>query len=123
MKSASQVTILKMISEIFISASAIISRKHYFVLQMIGLKIRTSIITTIYRKTMSVSSVDLSQFSTGQVVNFMSTDTDRIVNFCPSFHQFWSLPFQIAVSLYLLYLQVRNTIVYHLCALEVFEDI
>ena len=36
----------------------------------------------------------------------MSTDTDRIVNFCPSFHQFWSLPFQVAVSLYLLHRQV-----------------
>ena len=37
----------------------------------------------------------------------MSTDTDRIVNFCQSFHQFWSLPFQIGVSLYLLEQQVR----------------
>ncbi len=45
-----------------------------------------------------------------QVVNFMSTDTDRIVNFCPSFHQFWSLPFQIAVSLYLLHQQVIKII-------------
>ena len=43
-----------------------------------------------------------------QVVDFMSTDADRIVNFCSSFHQFWSLPFQIAVSLYLLYLQVLD---------------
>ena len=41
-----------------------------------------------------------------QVVNFMSTDTDRIVNFCLSFHQFWSLPFQVAVALYLLHQQV-----------------
>ena len=37
----------------------------------------------------------------------MSTDTDRVVNFAPSFHQFWSLPFQIAVSLYLLHQQVN----------------
>ncbi|KAH9493041.1 Multidrug resistance-associated protein 7 [Bulinus truncatus] len=33
-------------------------------------------------------------------------DTDRILNFCPSFHAFWSLPFQIIVSLVLLYQQV-----------------
>ncbi|PSN57205.1 hypothetical protein C0J52_05033 [Blattella germanica] len=42
----------------------------------------------------------------GEIVNFMSTDTDRIVNSCPSFHAFWSIPFQIAVSFYLLYTQV-----------------
>ena len=28
----------------------------------------------------------------------MSTDTDRIVNFCPSFHAFWSLPLQVFTS-------------------------
>ena len=44
--------------------------------------------------------------SSGSVMNLMSTDCDRISNFCPSFHQFWSLPFQIAVALYLLYRQV-----------------
>lgn len=44
--------------------------------------------------------------STGEVVNFMSTDTDRIVNSCPSFHAFWSIPFQLAVTFYLLYTQV-----------------
>ena len=43
-----------------------------------------------------------------QVVNFMSTDTDRIVNFGISFHMFWSLPFQIIVALVLLYLQVSS---------------
>ena len=36
----------------------------------------------------------------------MSTDTDRVVNFTSSFHEFWSLPFQVAVCLYLLYQQV-----------------
>ena len=47
-----------------------------------------------------------------QVVNFMSTDTDRVVNFAPSFHQFWSLPFQIAVSLYLLHQQVNKIMLF-----------
>lgn len=42
----------------------------------------------------------------GEIVNFMSTDTDRIVNFAPSFHQFWSLPIQVGISLYLLYNEV-----------------
>lgn len=71
-----------------------------------GLKIRAAVITTVYRKTMCASPVAIAKFSTGEVVNFMSTDTDRIVNFCPTFHQFWSLPFQVVLSLYLLYQQV-----------------
>jgi ATP-binding cassette subfamily C (CFTR/MRP) protein 10 len=31
----------------------------------------------------------------------MSTDTDRIINFCPSFHAFWSLPLQVILVFYL----------------------
>ena len=73
---------------------------------IVGYKIRTAIITTIYRKSLSVSNVCVGKFTSGQITNFMSTDTDRIVNFCPSFHAFWSLPFQIGVSLYLLHQQV-----------------
>lgn len=37
-------------------------------------------------------------FSLGEVVNFISTDTDRIVGACPSFHALWSLPFQVTVN-------------------------
>ncbi|XP_078352062.1 ATP-binding cassette sub-family C member 10-like isoform X2 [Oculina patagonica] len=81
------------------------SQFNYWV-NKIGLKIRAAVITTVYNKSLSVSLTTLSKFSSGEVVNFMSTDTDRVVNFAPSFHQFWSLPFQIAVSLYLLHQQV-----------------
>jgi ATP-binding cassette subfamily C (CFTR/MRP) protein 10 len=57
----------------------------------------------IYSKALTINAASRSRYRTGEIVNFMSTDTDRIVNFCPSFHEFWSLPFQIAVCLYLLY--------------------
>lgn len=72
----------------------------------VNLKIRAALITTIYRKTINLRKFSLEKFSTGEIINFMSTDTDRIVNFCPSFHAFWSLPVQVAVTLYLLYMQI-----------------
>ena len=55
-----------------------------------------------------------------QVVNFMSTDTDRIVNFGISFHMFWSLPFQIIVALVLLYLQVSSLAKLNIIAAELY---
>ena len=48
-----------------------------------------------------------SQLSVGEIVNAMSTDVDRVVNFCNSFHACWSLPFQIAVSLFLLHREIE----------------
>nr|XP_023014206.1 multidrug resistance-associated protein 7 [Leptinotarsa decemlineata] len=90
------------------TAIAALCDSHFnFRMGIIGLRMRGAIVTTIYKKTLSVSSTLLtSELSVGEVVNFMSTDTDRIVNSCPSFHALWSIPFQLGVTLYLLYTQV-----------------
>ena len=86
--------------------SSIFSSHFNYQVQVVGLKIRASIISMIYSKVIGVNTTSMTKFSTGQIINFMSTDTDRIVNFCPSFHSFWSLPVQVIVSLYLLYIQI-----------------
>ena len=78
--------------------TALLSTHFTYLMEIVGLKVRASIITTVYRKALQVTAVEMHNFSTGQVVNFMSTDTDRVVNFCRSFHQFWSLPFQVSLS-------------------------
>ncbi|XP_023779640.1 multidrug resistance-associated protein 7 [Cyanistes caeruleus] len=70
------------------------------------LMVRAAVISAIYRKALRVSSTSLAHFTVGEIVNFMSTDTNRLVNFCLSFHELWSLPVQLAITLYLLYQQV-----------------
>ncbi|XP_043489860.1 ATP-binding cassette sub-family C member 10 [Polistes fuscatus] len=78
-----------------------------FWMSLVGLKIRSTIVTLIYRKTLSSSNVHLhQQFNFGEIVNFMTTDNDRLVNSCPSFHTFWSIPLELIVTLYLLYQQI-----------------
>ncbi|XP_072392166.1 ATP-binding cassette sub-family C member 10 [Diabrotica undecimpunctata] len=89
------------------SMSALCDSHFNFMMSVVGLKMRGAIINTIYRKTLSVrSTILMSKLSVGEIMNYMSTDTDRIVNSCPSFHAVWSIPFQLFVSLYLLYNQV-----------------
>uniref|UniRef100_A0A3P8Q616 ATP-binding cassette, sub-family C (CFTR/MRP), member 10 n=1 Tax=Astatotilapia calliptera TaxID=8154 RepID=A0A3P8Q616_ASTCA len=77
-----------------------------FEVSKVALSARAALVTAIYNKALRVSSCSLAGFTLGEVVNLMSTDTDRVVNFFQSFHELWSLPFQLAVTLYLLYLQV-----------------
>ena len=72
----------------------------------LGIKVRAALVTAVYDKTVTVSRSSLATFSTGQIINFMSTDTDRVNNFGPSVHAAWSLPFQFTVTLVLLYQQV-----------------
>ncbi|KYM96883.1 PREDICTED: multidrug resistance-associated protein 7 [Cyphomyrmex costatus] len=78
-----------------------------FWMSVVGLKFRSAIITLVYRKTLHSSNIDLHyNFNFGEIVNFMSTDCDRLVNSCPSFHTFWSIPLQLFVTLYLLHKQI-----------------
>ncbi|RWS13438.1 multidrug resistance-associated protein 7-like protein, partial [Dinothrombium tinctorium] len=71
------------------------------------LKVKSTLICLIYEKMFKVSSQSLlSAFSIGEILNFSSTDTDRIASFCPNLLQLFSLPIQLAVSLCLLYTQL-----------------
>ncbi|XP_029032393.1 ATP-binding cassette sub-family C member 10 [Osmia bicornis bicornis] len=94
---------------LFISAliGAFCNTHFTFWMSIVGLKIRATIITLLYRKTLHSSGIHLrQQFNFGEIVNFMSTDTDRLVNSCASFHEFWSIPLQLVVTLYLLHGQI-----------------
>lgn len=78
-----------------------------FHLSKLKLKLRSSIMATMFQKCLCVSLAERSRFSEGEIQTFMSVDADRIVNLCNSFHDMWSLPLQIGVALYLLYTQVK----------------
>ncbi|NXP50331.1 MRP7 protein, partial [Heliornis fulica] len=86
--------------------SALLRNQFSYEVNKVTLMVRAAIISAIYRKALCVSSTSLSRFTVGEIVNFMSTDTSRLVNFCLSFHEVWSLPFQFSITLYLLYQQV-----------------
>ncbi|NWI13381.1 MRP7 protein, partial [Crypturellus soui] len=85
---------------------ALLRNQFSYEVYKVMLMVRAAVISAIYRKALRASSTSLAHFTVGEIVNFMSTDTDRLVNFCLSFHEVWSLPFQFAITLYLLYQQV-----------------
>ncbi|KAK6048662.1 hypothetical protein COOONC_13833, partial [Cooperia oncophora] len=86
--------------------AALFSTNFSFYVQKISLKVRAATVTAIYDKLLMVPLSEMSKFSSGSILNFVSTDVDRLVNFCNSFHAFWSLPVQLAIALYLLYREV-----------------
>ncbi|XP_033736229.1 multidrug resistance-associated protein 7-like isoform X2 [Pecten maximus] len=78
------------------------SRFHYVRMHVI-FKTRISIMTTVYQKAMRISTVALSKFSTGEIVNFLGTDTNRILQMLSCFHTLWSLPLETIICMYILY--------------------
>lgn len=70
---------------------------------MVSMKMRVGVVNSIYRKALEARGVREAR---PDMLNLMSTDADRIVNSCISFHFFWSIPFKLFTTLYLLYLQL-----------------
>ncbi|XP_020495276.1 ATP-binding cassette sub-family C member 10 [Labrus bergylta] len=95
--------------------SSVLRNVFVFEVSKVALSARTALVSAIYAKALRVSGSSLAGFTLGEVVNLMSTDTDRVVNFFNSFHQLWSLPFCFSITLYLLYLQVGVAFLGGLC--------
>ncbi|PKA65483.1 ABC transporter C family member 13 [Apostasia shenzhenica] len=80
--------------------------QYSFHLSKLRLKLRSAIMTMVYRKCLHVSLAERSKFSEGEIQTFMSIDVGQTINLCNSFHDAWSIPLQIGVALYFLYTQV-----------------
>lgn len=80
----------------FLILGAFCNTHFTFWMSVVGLKIRCTVVTLLYRKILHSSNIQLKQqFNFGEITNFMSTDSDRLVNSCASFHAFWSIPLQV----------------------------
>uniref|UniRef100_T1JAN4 ABC-type xenobiotic transporter n=1 Tax=Strigamia maritima TaxID=126957 RepID=T1JAN4_STRMM len=87
--------------------TTLLSSQFFFLIYRVALKVRAAVITTVYRKSLATNSNELMKLNAGEMINFISNDADRILSFCPNFHNVWSLPLQILSCMYLLYTQVE----------------
>ena len=86
--------------------SSILGTQYTWRSRRLAMRVRSAIVSVVYSKSCSVSGLAKRSFGSGRVTNVMSVDTERIMDIFTSFHDFWSLPVQIAVALYLLHAQV-----------------
>ncbi|KAI1280801.1 Multidrug resistance-associated protein 1 [Halotydeus destructor] len=70
---------------------------------ILGLKIRTCLTATIYRKALVLSNSSRKGTTVGEVVNLMSVDSQRIFDLMSYVNLLWSAPLQMGLSLYFLF--------------------
>ncbi|XP_067673483.1 multidrug resistance-associated protein 1-like isoform X3 [Haliotis asinina] len=70
---------------------------------VMGMRLRTVIIASVYRKTLKLSNSARKTSTVGEITNLMSVDAQRFMDLTTYFHMIWSGPFQISVSLYFLW--------------------
>jgi ABC-type multidrug transport system fused ATPase/permease subunit len=72
----------------------------------IGCQVRNIVITTLYRKALTISASRRQAISTGRILTMFSGDTNQIRLFLYFVNNFVVAPFQLAAALYLIYQQV-----------------
>ena len=68
-----------------------------------GMRIRSSLTAMIYAKSLKLSNEGRASKSTGDVVNYMAVDTQRLQDLTQYAQMLWSAPFQIALCMASLY--------------------
>ncbi|ERE90649.1 multidrug resistance-associated protein 7 isoform X2 [Cricetulus griseus] len=83
--------------------SAVLQNQYGYEVRKVTLQARVAVLSILYRKALQLGP---SRPPTGEALNLLGTDSERLLNFAGSFHEAWGLPLQLAITLYLLYQQV-----------------
>ncbi|CAH2053853.1 unnamed protein product [Thlaspi arvense] len=81
-----------------------LSQRHWFFrLQKVGIRMRSSLVAMIYEKGLTLSCHSKQGRTSGEIINFMTVDAERIGNFSWYMHDPWMVLLQVGLALWILY--------------------
>ncbi|KAM3744028.1 hypothetical protein ACB098_06G020800 [Castanea mollissima] len=84
-----------------------LAQRHWtFRLQQVGIRVRSVLILMIYNKGLTLSCQSKQGHTSGEIINFMTVDADRIGDFSWYMHETWMVLVQIVIALLILYKNV-----------------
>eukprot|EP00158_Paraphelidium_tribonemae_P009276 Partr_v1_DN28821_c1_g1_i1_m34129 putative ATP-binding cassette, sub-family C (CFTR MRP), member len=86
--------------------SSVVLNRYFYHSTRISMQVRISLTAIIYRKMIKLSSLSRQKFSSGRILNMVSSDLTRIEMTVIQGHYIWSGPLQVIVILILLILNI-----------------
>ncbi|XP_022716767.1 ABC transporter C family member 3-like [Durio zibethinus] len=78
-------------------------RRWFFKLQQVGLRLRAVLVAMIYNKGLTLSCQSKQSHTSGEIINFMTVDADRVGEFSFCMHDLWIAALQVALALLILF--------------------
>ncbi|XVF81080.1 hypothetical protein PTKIN_Ptkin15bG0127600 [Pterospermum kingtungense] len=82
------------------------TRQWYLGVDILGMHVRSALTAMVYRKGLKLSSVAKQSHTSGEIVNYMAVDVQRVGDYSWYLHDIWMLPLQIILALAILYKNV-----------------
>ncbi|XP_020222023.1 ABC transporter C family member 5 [Cajanus cajan] len=82
------------------------TRQWYLGVDILGMHVRSALTAMVYRKGLRLSSLAKQSHTSGEIVNYMAIDVQRVGDYSWYLHDMWMLPLQIVLALAILYKNV-----------------
>ncbi|XP_046552046.1 multidrug resistance-associated protein 1-like [Haliotis rubra] len=79
------------------------NHQHFHISLNLGMRIKSAVISTVYKKALTISSDARKESTVGEIVNLMSVDCQRLQDVTGFLHVVWSSPLIIGIALYMLW--------------------
>ncbi|XP_060530036.1 multidrug resistance-associated protein 1-like isoform X5 [Cylas formicarius] len=77
---------------------------------IVGMRIRTALVSTIYRKSLKISNKARKERTAGEIVNLMAVDAQKFMDLTAYLNMIWSAPLQICLSMYFLWQELGPSV-------------
>ena len=81
-------------------------RHYFFRCYLAGLRVRTAVVSAVYRKTLALSAGERQSRTAGEVVNLVSVDAQKLQDLTNYLHAIWYSFLQIGLAVYFLWGQL-----------------
>ncbi|KAM7501519.1 hypothetical protein LguiB_000423 [Lonicera macranthoides] len=82
------------------------TRQWYLGVDILGMHVRSALTAMVYCKGLRLSSLAKQSHTSGEIVNYMAVDVQRVGDYSWYLHDIWMLPMQIILALVILYKSV-----------------